>query len=235
MLREAFEQSNALLVQKEKIAASGDYNLTGERYRVVKRRGNQKWPMVRLGDETLFDIEAGGTPDSKNDKYWNGDIAWATLVDLPQNDYISVIKNTERKITEAGLKNSSAKLIPENSVIVSTRATIGRIGINRIPLCTNQGFKNIIIKDTNRVNLVYLAYMLKPLVPKMQGLASGGTFKEILKTNFCSLEIPLPPLPVQQEIVAQIESEQSKIEEYERQIKECRENIDSIVNKVWEE
>jgi len=115
---------SSLIVLKEKIAEGGEYNLTGERYRVAERRGKQKWPMVKLGDKELFSVESGGTPDSKNKAYWNGSIHWATLVDLPQDDYISVINDTQRKITQEGLNNSSAKIIPSNSVIVSTRATI---------------------------------------------------------------------------------------------------------------
>jgi type I restriction enzyme M protein len=211
---------NNLVVSKKKFIANGDYNLSGERYREGERKGKQKWSMVRLGDKELFSIESGGTPDSKNKAYWAGDIHWATLVDLPQNDYITIINDTQRKITQEGLKYSSAKIIPANSIVVSTRATIGRIGINKIPICTNQGFKNVIIKDKTRVNHVFLAFMIKQLVPKMQLLASGGTFKEISKTAFCFLEIPLPPIEVQQEIV-------TKIENYQKIIDGARQVVDN--------
>jgi type I restriction enzyme M protein len=205
-------KDNYLIVSKEKIAESGEYNLTGERYRETERLGKQKWPTVKLGDKDLFSVESGGTPDSKNKAYWDGDIHWATLVDLPQNDHVTVINDTQREITGEGLKNSSAKIIKPNSVIVSTRATIGRIGINKIPICTNQGFKNVIIKDETKVNYFFLAFMIKQLVPKMKLLASGGTFKEISKTIFCSLEIPLPPIEVQREIVTEIEDYQKIID-----------------------
>ncbi|HAJ78182.1 MAG TPA: N-6 DNA methylase, partial [Fibrobacteres bacterium] len=202
----------ALLVKKEKLAENEEYNLTGDRYRVTEKRGKQKWPMVKLGDSTFFRVESGGTPDSTNELYWKGNIYWATLVDLPANDYISIIYDTVRKISETGLKNSSAKIIPIDSIIVSTRATIGRVGINKISLSTNQGFKNIIIEDKSLILPVFLAYMVKQLIPQMDNLASGGTFKEISKTNFCSLQIPLPPLEIQREIVAEIEGYQKIID-----------------------
>jgi len=217
---------NYLIVSKEKIAANGEYNLTGDRYCETERREKQKWPMVKLGEVELFSVESGGTPDSKNKAYWDGDIYWATLVDLPQNNHITVINDTQRKITREGLKNSSAKIISPNSIIVSTRATIGRIGINKIPICTNQGFKNVIIKDENKVNYVFLAFMIKQLVPQMQLLASGGTFKEISKINFCSLEIPIPPIEVQQEIVAEIEGYQKIIDGAKQVVDNWKPHID---------
>jgi type I restriction enzyme M protein len=231
--RTSTNKSNYLIVSKDKIAEGGEYNLSGEMYRVVERQGKQQWPMVKIGDQELFSVESGGTPDSKNKAYWDGDIHWATLIDLPQNNYITIINDTQRKITQAGLKNSSAKIIPSDSVVVSTRATIGRVGINKIPICTNQGFKNVVIKDETRINYTFLAYMIKQLVPKMEVLASGGTFKEISKTNFCSLEIPLPPIEIQREIVAEIEENQKAVEKCKNQIELHEDKIRHIVEKVW--
>jgi type I restriction enzyme M protein len=215
----------ALVVQKSEIAANGDYNLSAERYREADTQCH-KWPMVELGNLEIFDIKSGGTPDSENDSYWNGSISWATLVDLPQENHISAITSTKRTISEFGLKNSSANLLPIHSILVSSRATIGRVAINEIELATNQGFKNIVIKDKHKANYRYVAYVVKTLENKMNELASGGTFKEISKTSFSLLKIPLPPLPTQQEIVAEIEGYQKIIdgarqvvENYKPQIK----------------
>ena len=199
-----------LIVSKDKIAESGDYNLSGERYQ--EDEYVSEWPMVALSNAEVFQIESGGTPKSNVKKYWNGGIPWITLVDLPPEDFISEIVNTQRTISEDGLRNSSAKLLPENSVVVSSRATIGRIGINRIPLATNQGFKNVVIKDANRAIPEYVALSLIKLVPEMQARASGSTYKEITKTVFSDLKIPLPPLEVQREIVAEIEGYQKVID-----------------------
>lgn len=199
------------LVSKEKILESGDYNLSGDRYKTVEMKSSQKWPMVALGDEDYFKIESGGTPSSKKKNYWDGDVAWATLVDLPADNRISIVKKTQRTITDLGLKKSSAKLLPKNSILVSSRATIGRIGISEVPLATNQGFKNIIIKDFSKVNPVYLANALTQKVDEMQRLGTGGTYKEISKTNFSKIKIPLPPIEVQNEIIEQIEGFQKII------------------------
>ncbi len=127
----------------------------------------------------------------------------------------------------------SAKLIPENSVIVSTRATIGRIGINRTPLATNQGFKNIIINNPLQAIPEYVALVMTKLVPIMNAWASGGTFKEISKSRFCKLEIPLPPLEIQQEIVTEIEAEEALVAANHELIERFEKKIQSAVERVW--
>lgn len=202
--------STAQIVPKAKIAGNGDYNLSGERYR-EGAASNHSFPLVFLGEESLFRVESGGTPKSDVEEYWAGGIPWATLVDLPATDFISEITETKRTISERGLRESSAKMIPANSIIVSTRATIGRIAINRVPIATNQGFKNVVIEDTARAMPKFVALALTKLVPTMEAWATGGTFPEISKTKFCELQIPLPPIEVQKQIVAEIDDYQKVI------------------------
>ena len=219
-----------LLAEKEKIVAGGEYNLSGERYRESKRR-EHSFSLVSLGDSEIFCIESGGTPKSSVEEYWDGGVPWATLVDLPPTELVAEIRTTQRTISEIGLAKSSAKLIPENSVVVSTRATIGRIGINRIPLATNQGFKNIVIKNPLRAIPEYIALAITKLVPTMNAWASGGTFKEISKSKFCELQIPLPPLEMQREIVAEIEGYQRVIDGARAVIDNYRPQI--VVDPEW--
>lgn len=228
---EEFVSDLCTLVEKTRIAENGDYNLSGERYS-TEVAINSKFRFVSLGDKELFDIQSGGTPDSKNESFWNGNIYWATLVDLPANENVTTIDRTERTITEAGLKNSSAKLLPVESVLVSSRATIGRIAINNIEIATNQGFKNIIIKDKNKVYHKYIAYVMTYLRSQMESLAIGGTFKEISKSNFMTLKIPLPTLEEQRAIVAEIEG-------YQRIIDAARTIVDNYrpqitINPDWQ-
>ena len=206
-----YQSTRGHVVAKSAIAADGEYNLSGERYRTLAESTSQ-YPTVKLGEPGLFVIVSGGTPKSDEPQYWDGDIPWITLVDLPAEDFISEIETTERTITGSGLAHSAAKIIPADSVVVSSRATIGRIGINRIPLATNQGFKNIVIEDTSRAVAEYVALAVTKLVPEMKAKASGATYKEITKTKFADLEIPLPPLEVQREIVAEIEGYQRVID-----------------------
>ena len=217
-------------VEKARIAEGGEYDLSGERYRETVA-SNSEFPFVALGDQSLFKVESGGTPKSDIPEYWNGGVKWATLVDLPQDDFISEIIDTKRTISDAGLANSSAKVVPEQSVIVSTRATIGRIGINRVPIATNQGFKNVVMQDRDRVCPRYVALALTRLVPTMKAWATGGTFAEISKSKFCELQIPLPPLEVQREIVAEIEGYQKVIDGARAVLENYRPHI--AIDSAW--
>ena len=228
-----FTLDMGLNVGKDKIAADADYNLSADRYRDSHDYGHT-FPLVTIGDSTLFRVEGGGTPKSNVEEYWNGGVAWATLVDLPPDDLVTEMRGTQRTISSAGLRKSSATLLPENSVVVSTRATIGRVGINRIPLATNQGFKNIIIKDSNKVLPEYVALAITRLVPTMDMLASGGTFKEISKSLFCQLQIPLPPLEVQREIVAEIKGYQKAIDTHHQHIRDLESSIQTTISDVWQ-
>jgi len=230
-----FENTNiAQSVKKIDIEKSGDFNLNGERYK-KSLVSTSSFPMVKLSDEKLFKIVSGGTPSSEIEEYWNGTINWATLADLPQSESISSIIETKRKITESGLKNSSAKLLPINSILVSTRATIGRIAINKIECATNQGFKNIIINDFNKVNTDFVAFMMTKLVDKMNSMASGGTFKELSTTSFKTLEIPLPTIEIQEQIVSQIQETQKLINSSKNLIMDYEQKIKDNITKVWSE
>ena len=210
------QTASTLAVPRQRLLAAPDISLSGDRYRAVEVHTG-KWPMVKLGDQSLFEVYSGGTPSSSNAAYWDGNVNWATLVDLPADDLVSDLHTTARRITKKGLDSSAAVLLPKRSVLVSTRATIGRIAIAHIEVATNQGFKNLVIKDFDRINERYLAYAITRLVPEMERMASGGTFKEISKTNFCHLEIPLPPLAEQERLVAELEGYR-KIIEAARQI-----------------
>jgi len=205
------ESKLALTVSRKRLFESPDINLSGDRYRETAAV-QRKWPMVKLGDDRFFTIESGGTPSSIVPEYWGGGIRWVTLVDLPQGESFTEIKNTQRTISETGMKNSSAVLLPKRTVLVSSRATIGRIGIALEPMATNQGFKNIVIGDFDQVNERYVAYAVARLVPVMDQMASGGTFKEISKTSFSHLEIPLPPLEIQRQMVVELEGYRKVIE-----------------------
>ena len=193
-----------------------------------------EWPMVEIGEKDLFNVVNGGTPKTSVEDYWDGGIPWITLADLPPVNFVTEITSTERTISDEGLKRSSAKMIPANSVVVSSRATIGRIGINRIPISTNQGFKNIIIEDVTRAIPEYIAVALSRLVPEMEAQASGSTYKEIIKSRFVRLLIPLPPLNEQESIVAEIEAEQAIVDANRELVKRMEARIEATIGRVWE-
>ena len=182
--------------------------LVGSRYRDISVQVTSSFPVVNLGDKRYFTIVSGGTPSSANPDYWGKGISWITLADLPDGNFVNKIHDSERTITQAGLENSSAKLLPANTVIVSSRATIGRVGISEKELSTNQGFKNIVINDFSLVSPEYLAYILTGIKEKMNDMASGATFKELSKESFESIQVPLPTLEIQQQIVDELNAYQ---------------------------
>lgn len=152
------------------------------------------WSLIRLNE--LWEISSGGTPDTTNPTYWNGDINWCTPTDITALGNSKFIKGTNTKITNEGLKNSSAKLLPEWSLIVCTRATIGKVAISTIPISTNQWFKNI-VPDISKVNVNFLYYQLIFNENNLIRLWNGSTFLEVSKADFELFEIPFPSISEQ--------------------------------------
>ena len=150
-------------------------------------------------------IVSGGTPSTSVPSYWNGMIPWCTPTDITGTEGI-IISKTEKCITEDGLKNSSADVLPSGSLLLCTRATIGDSKINSIPMATNQGFKNVVpFKDTC---IKYLYYLLQTKKREMLEKATASTFAEISKSALC--EIPLQaPEKQEQEQIAQVQKKKN--------------------------
>jgi len=163
---------------------------------------------MKLKDVTT--IISGGTPSTKKAEYWNGSISWITPKDLSGYNKMYISKG-ERNITDSGLKNSSAYLIPKGSVLFSSRAPIGYVAIANNELCTNQGFKNFIC-DESKIDNIYLYYWLKNNVKTIEEFASGSTFKEISASKISNIEIELPSLTLQKKISSILLSLDKKIE-----------------------
>lgn len=154
------------------------------------------WEWVRLC--SLGQVIGGGTPSTEIKAYWDkGTISWITPADMGEHrtKYISF---TQRKISELGLSQSSATLMPPNSIVLSSRAPIGYLGITKIPLCTNQGCKSVVPYLQESVEYLYYAIMMA--IPNIKERASGTTFKEISGKGFGQTLIPLPPLCEQNRI-----------------------------------
>jgi type I restriction enzyme S subunit len=158
------------------------------------------WKTVALGD--VCSIVNGGTPKSEVAEYWDGDLNWLTPKEMGKL-LSKEIFSTERKITEKGIKNSSAKLLPINSVILSSRAPIGHLAINKSMMATNQGCKGLIPSEA--VNYEYLYYFLSHSKQLLNDMGSGATFKELSGSKLAKVEIPLPSLLIQQKIVTKLE------------------------------
>jgi type I restriction enzyme S subunit len=191
---------------------------------------------VELPLEKLGEINSGGTPSTSEPKYWDGNISWISPVDLSRytNKYIS---NGRKSITAYGLQKSSAKLLPQGTVLFSSRAPIGYVAIASNELCTNQGFKSV--TPNSEVDSEFLYYALISNIDQADKLASGTTFKEISKAAFSKLIIKLPQNKVLQKILVQeIESRLSicdKIEEsIEQGLQQAEALRQSILKKAFE-
>lgn len=147
-------------------------------------------------------VASGGTPSTRQPSYWGGKISWISPADLSgyNNKTISYGK---KNITDEGLQNSSAKLLPTGSILFSSRAPIGYTAIAKNELTTNQGFKNII--PTNSLNSSYVYHYLKASKKLAESMASGTTFLELSSKKFGEIPIPIPPLNEQNRIVEKIE------------------------------
>jgi type I restriction enzyme S subunit len=143
------------------------------------------YPIQRLGK-----IISGGTPSSENPAYWGGEIPWVTPGEISRLNE-KRLTSTDRNITEQGLAESGANLIPPESLLVTTRATLGLRAINSIPVTTNQGFKSIQFSESDTTEYYY--YWTEKLKPELERLASGTTFLEISGTNLKQVPVPYPP------------------------------------------
>lgn len=155
-----------------------------------------KWPVTTIGE--VCEVVSGATPKTSKREFWNGNIPWVTPKDLSQLGQ-KHLSDSQRHITEAGLKSCSARMLPAQSVLLSSRAPIGLVAINTRPICTNQGFKSLV----PRLDLIspdFLFWWLKTYEMLVQSKGRGATFREVSKKIVEDLQLPLPPLDEQRRI-----------------------------------
>lgn len=173
----------------------------------------EDWEIKYLSD--FGKIQSGGTPSTTMAEYWGGNIAWCTPSDITSTPtkYINV---TERTITEAGLNNSAATVMPAGSILLCTRATIGELKINSIPMATNQGFKNITVNNSGNAEFLY--YLLQTKKSRMLDLAIGSTFLEISKTALSKILLQIPMRDEQNKIADALSDMDNLVVVLEKQI-----------------
>ncbi|UPU89767.1 restriction endonuclease subunit S [Demequina sp. TMPB413] len=142
---------------------------------------------------------SGATPRTSDPDNWHGDVRWATPADLSRLDG-PYIYDTPRMITDAGLQSCAARVLPEGSVLLSSRAPIGHVAINSVPMATNQGFKSLI--PGPRVDAKYLYHWLRANTAHLQSMGNGATFKELSKKTVERILVPLPTIDEQRRIAA---------------------------------
>ena len=154
---------------------------------------------ARLGD--VCTVVSGSTPKSTVPEYWDGDIKWITPAELSNDTYI--INDSARHITALGVAKTGLKSFPAGTVILSSRAPIGKTAIAGCEMFCNQGFKNLICSE--KIDSKYLYYFLSGKTDYLNSLGRGATFKEISKAIVENIEIPLPEVEEQKRIAARFE------------------------------
>ena len=181
------------------------------------------WKWVKLKD--IAKVSAGGTPKRSVKEYWNGDIPWVKISDIPEN---GLVLDTEEKITKKGLMNSSAKIFPKGTILFSIFATIAKVGILGIDAATNQAIAGIQIKNTQIVDRKYLFYCLRYFGFTLTRIGRGMAQRNINQTILMNLRIPLPPFEDQKKIAMYLDKLSKTIES----LRKLQQNIDKELEQL---
>lgn len=182
------------------------------------------WEYKKLGD--VCQVVTGSTPKTNISEYWDGNYPWVTPAELKGDVYIS---DTARHITEEAIAHTNLTLLPIGTVLLSSRAPIGKVAITTIEMYCNQGFKNLICSDA--INNKYLYLWLSGKTEYLNSLGRGATFKEISRTIVENVIIPLPPLSIQKSIVTELD----KINELIRLKREQLKDYDNLAQSIFYE
>lgn len=153
------------------------------------------WKIERIGN--IGEVIGGGTPSTENEEYWDGDIPWLSPVDLSDNTNVYVSRGG-KNITKLGLQKSSAKMMPKDTVLLSSRAPVGYVALAKNPICTNQGFKSVVC-NTSVIQPIYLYFYFRMNKNYLQSIASGATFPELSGSMMKKLKVLLPQMELQKE------------------------------------
>ncbi len=164
-----------------------------------------EWKELRLGEVAL--VIGGGTPNTDTSDYWNGNIPWFTPSEIGENKYVNV---SERTISEKGLNDSSAKLLPKGTILFTSRATIGAKAILTTEATTNQGFQSFVVTNGNNNEFIY--YYLDIILNEIKQKASGSTFPEVSAESLRKIAIKIPKVNEQNAIASVLVNADKEIE-----------------------
>ena len=178
-------------------------------------------------------VVGGTTPSTNNPNYWNGDLCWISPAELTGNHYLY---DSRKKITQEAVNSKSLKLLPVGTVILSSRAPIGKVTINKVPTYCNQGFKCVICKDS--LYNEYLYWWFYGHTKFLNSLGTGATFAEISKKVVENIIITIPSIDEQSQIVSRLDFLSSKVraieEKYQRIVAECDAMKQAMLREVFE-
>jgi type I restriction enzyme S subunit len=204
------------------------YQIFNQKLRFKDENG-QNFP--NWNEKSLFsiaDIYGGGTPSTEKSDYWNGSINWFTPSEVGKDKYVD---SSNRKISENGLKNSSAKLLPPGTILISSRATIGQMSILKSEGSTNQGFQSLIVNENHSNEFIY--YLCHILKRELIHRASGSTFLEISKNEVGNIKIKVPTLSEQIIIANFLSSIDVKIEKIVKELEIIREFKKGLLQQIF--
>ena len=167
----------------------------------------EDWEVVKLGE--IAEVKSGGTPSTSNKDFWDGEIAWCTPTDITALKGGKYLTQTSRNITKSGLQYSAAELLPVDSIVMTSRATIGECAIAKIPVTTNQGFKNFICFD--KVDSEFIYYLLGTQKKRFVALCAGSTFLEININQVRNFQVALPKSNSKQTAIAAVLSDTDRL------------------------
>ncbi len=176
---------------------------------------------------SLTKIYTGTTPSTEDETLWNGKYSWVTPAELNEDSFY--VYDTVRKLTEKGIKSKSLSVMPINTVLLSTRAPIGKVAIVGKPMACNQGFKNFLCGK--KLNHVFLYTLLKFNGNYLNSIGSGTTFKEISKTKIKTVKIPVPDITKQNDFASFVE----QVDKLKFNVKKRIELYQELLNKKMDE
>ncbi|WNI12103.1 restriction endonuclease subunit S [Corynebacterium sp. Z-1] len=177
----------------------------------------ESWVQTKIGK--LASVFGGGTPSTKTPSYWNGDIPWFTPGEISKNGS-GLIKSSERSITSEGLQRSGAKLLPADSILVTSRASLGHCAVAEVPVATNQGFTSLVPKDSRSSWFLY--YWMQHNRHELQTRAAGSTFLEISSSKVESIPITIPTIREQEAVAGVLRDADNEIDALDRRLESTR-------------
>lgn len=190
---------------------------------------NPEWEQAKLNE--VVNLLGGGTPSRTDDKYWGGNIKWITSKYFGDDHTIT----GSEKITELGLKNSSSNIVPAGSTIVISRVSVGKYAYADQDYAINQDLTALISKDSNILDGKYLFRIAGIIANKIKASATGIGVVGVTRKFVTDIEIPLPPIEIQHEIVAELEAEQKLVDANKKLIEIYQQKIKSKIAEVWGE
>ena len=186
-----------------------------------------KWELAKLS--SVIEIIGGGTPDTNNPNYWNGDIPWLSVVDFNNDERF--VSSSEKTISKAGLNNSSTKYLEVGDLIISARGTVGAMAQIAKRATFNQSCYGL--RATPEIDVGFLYYVLKQEIEQFKANAYGSKFDSITTRTFDDIKIPLPPKEVQAQIVGECEAVDAEVARAKAIAADAKKQIETITTEMF--